>query len=272
MAEPFTAFAPWLERWALTAEGEPFQTPYTKSLLMPVRRAGEPAMLKIATEPEELRGAVLMAWYGGDGAARVLAHEGEALLLERLEGTRSLAAMARAGQDDEASRILCAAAARLHAPRPVSPSALVPLDVWFRALAPAAAAHGGAFATGLVQANALLGEPRDPCALHADLHHMNVIDGCERGWLAIDPKGVWGERTYEFAPMLCNPDAETALAPGRLSRQVQVIAEVARLEPRRLLRWLVAHAAVASAWCLQDGFDAYAAQGLAIAELAASEL
>ena len=30
-------------------------------------------MLKIATAPEEERGAAVLAWWGGEGAARVLA-------------------------------------------------------------------------------------------------------------------------------------------------------------------------------------------------------
>jgi streptomycin 6-kinase len=46
-----------------------------------------------------------MAWWNGDGAARVLAHEGDALLMERATGDASLAETARGGRDDDASRI-----------------------------------------------------------------------------------------------------------------------------------------------------------------------
>ncbi len=45
-------------------------------------------MLKVATEPEERRGADTMTWWDGDGAAQVLAHEGDALLMERAKGQR----------------------------------------------------------------------------------------------------------------------------------------------------------------------------------------
>ncbi|MGL1446712.1 aminoglycoside phosphotransferase family protein, partial [Vibrio parahaemolyticus] len=48
-----------------------------------------------------------MEWWDGEGAARVLARDATALLLERATGTASLADMARSGQDDEACRILC---------------------------------------------------------------------------------------------------------------------------------------------------------------------
>ena len=53
-------------------------------------------------------------------------------------------------------------------------------------------------------ARRLLAEPREVTVLHGDLHHDNVLHG-SRGWLAIDPKGLIGERTYEVANLLGNP-------------------------------------------------------------------
>ncbi|HEY2357745.1 MAG TPA: aminoglycoside phosphotransferase family protein [Phenylobacterium sp.] len=266
-----TPFAPWLDNWGLIPDGEPFQTRYNRNWLMPVRRGDTPAMLKIAPSEHERRGAALMAWLAGDGAARVLALEGDALLLERLPAARCLADMARAGRDDEAMRILCAVGDRLHAPRARSlPEGLIPLESWFRALAPAAAAHGGVLEASLSAAAALLADQRGVCLLHGDLHHENVLDGGERGWLLIDPKGLFGERTYEYATTLCNPDEALALSPGRLARQAEVIATAAQLDRERLLRWTLAHAGVSAAWCMADGFDP--APALAIAEVARAEL
>ena len=266
-----TPFAPWLGRWRLTPDGEPFQTPYNGNWLMPVRQDGAPAMLKIATSEHEHAGAAFMAWLAGDGAARVLALDGDALLLERLPATRSLGDMARDGRDDEAMRIICEVGDRLHAPRAgPPPTTLIPLRSWFRALAPAASAHGGVFHASLATAERLLADPRDVCLLHGDLHHENIVDGGERGWLVIDPKGLLGERSYEYATTLCNPDAATALAHGRLARQAGVVADAARLDRDRLLRWTHAHAGVSAAWCIEDGHDPAAA--LAIAELAGSLL
>ena len=270
MTDKFARLAPWLARWGLEPDGEPFETGYSKSLLMPVRRGAAPAMLKLAADADELRGATQMAWWAGGGAAPVLAHEGDALLMARLQGSRSLAQMAKAGRDDEATRVLCAVADRLHAPRNDPPEGLVPLERWFRALAPAAAIHGGVLAASNATARALFAEPREPCVLHGDLHHANVLDGGALGWLAIDPKGLFGERGYDYANILCNPDGPTAIAPGRLARQAAVIAEAARLPLRRLLAWTHAHAGVSAAWCMQDGFDPTAA--LAIAEIAGAEL
>jgi streptomycin 6-kinase len=261
-------FAPWLARWRLTPDGAAFVTRFG-SHLMPVRHCGEAAMLKIAAHEEERRGGALMAWWNGKGAARVLAREGDALLLARAEGHASLAAMARSGEDDAATAILCAVAAKLHAPRGKSPPpTLVPIETWFRALWPAESAHGGVFASAARAARELLAAPRDPVVLHGDLHHDNVLDGGARGWLAIDPKGVFGERGFDYANLFRTPDAAIALAPGRMSRQADIAAAAADLDRRRLLTWIHAYAGLGAAWSLGGGDDPK--PGLQIAELAAA--
>jgi streptomycin 6-kinase len=263
-------FVPWIAKWNLTPDGDGFAS--LGGHLLPVRAAGAPAMLKVSHAPEEIRGGALMAWWAGEGAARVLAREGDTLLLERAMGPGSLAEMARNGRDDEACRILCAAGRRLHAPRPTpNPESLVPLEPWFRQLWPTAEAEGGMFATSAAVARALLDAPREVSVLHGDLHHGNVLDFGARGWLAIDPKGLWGDRGYDHANMLCNPDVETALSPGRMARQVEVVAEAAGLERRRVLSWTLAYCGLSAAWTLADG-PGNVTLTLEIAEMAAALL
>jgi streptomycin 6-kinase len=262
-------FAPWLQRWSLTPDGAPITSLAGK--LLPVRQAGALAILKVSHAHEEIRGGALMEWWGGDGAARVLARQGDALLLERASGPRSLADMARGGDDDEATRILCAAGDRLHAARPAAPPAtLVPLETWFRQLWPTAEAHGGLYAKSAAAARALLAAPQEVSVVHGDLHHGNVLDFGPRGWLAIDPKGLIGERSYDYPHIIMNPDVETATAPGRLARRVEVISEAARVDPRRLLIWIVAYAGLSACWTLGDGDDPWRA--LKIGEIAAAQL
>jgi streptomycin 6-kinase len=259
----------YLRRWRLAPDGGPIAT--RSSDLMPVRRAGMPAMLKIARSAEERRGARLMAWWQGDGAARVLARDGDALLLERAPGTSSLTEMARSGQDDEATRILCAVAARLHVPREGrARPALVPLEGWFVMLARAASAEGGILGPAAAAARELLSEPRDITVLHGDIHHANVLDFGPRGWLAIDPKGLIGERGFDFANIFCNPDPRTAANPGRLTRQASIVANTARMERTRLLTWILAYAGLSAAWSMDEGDDPRPA--LAVAGIAAAEL
>jgi streptomycin 6-kinase len=239
--------------------------------LLPVICEGAAAILKIAAHEEERRGTALLVYYAGAGAVRVLASEGDAILLERAAGRKSLSRMSAEGEDDEATRILCEVAGLLHAPRLAPPpTALVPLDTWFQPLADAAAAYGGAFAAPAATAAELLREPRDPVPLHGDLHHSNVLDGGPRGWLAIDPKALIGERGFDFANLFRNPNFDVARAPGRLRHRAGIVAERAGLDARRLLQWVLAYAGLGAAWSLEDGEDP--ALNLAIAETAAAEL
>jgi streptomycin 6-kinase len=261
----------YLAQWRLTPDGTPLTT-FT-SMLLPVLQVqdGAPAMLKVATEAEERRGAESMIWWGGNGAARALAFDGDALLMERATGDQSLVEMARNGRDDEASRIICAVAGSLHAPRDrPPPRSLVPLTRWFAELEPAAARHGGLLTLAAAAARELLHEPRDIVMLHGDIHHGNILDFGPRGWLAIDPKHLVGERDFDFVNILRNPDAQVALAPGRFSRQVTVVADAAGLDRTRLLKWTLAFTGLSAAWILGDGDQPDL--DLAVAELAAAEL
>ncbi len=261
-------FDSYLARWDLIPDGPPIHT--HSSDLLPVRYRDLPAMLKIARETEEKFGGLLMRWWNGDGAAPVLAHEGDALLLERATGKRSLARMAGDGRDDEATRILCAAAARLHAPRAKPLPKLIGLEPWFEQLWPAPSKYGGIFAESARTARLLLDDPREVGALHGDLHHDNVLDFGDRGWLAIDPKRLHGERGFDYANIFCNPEERTDVARERFHRRVGIVVEAARIERKRLLQWILAWCGLSAAWRLDDGESAEI--DLPIAELALAEL
>jgi streptomycin 6-kinase len=263
----------YLRRWDLTPDGTPIVTP--RAQLLPVLHAGAPAMLKLSTDEEERFGGLLLEWWDGDGAARVLARSGGALLMERAIGPGSLVDMAHDGQDDEACRILCTVAAKLHVPRAKPLPDLVPLADWFCDLEPAAHAHGGILQRCAETARALLAAPREVAVLHGDLHHGNVLDFCPRGWLAIDPKRLVGERGFDFANIFTNPDLDypdrpLATRPECFARRVTVVSEAAAIEPRRLLQWILAWTGLSAAWFLGDGDPAVI--DITVAEMAAAEL
>ncbi|MFM0240896.1 aminoglycoside phosphotransferase family protein [Paraburkholderia phytofirmans] len=247
-------FTEYIVRWDLQQDGAPIRT--HSSRLLPVRRHGIPAMLKVAQEPEEKFGARLMLWWDGEGAARVLAHDADALLLERAQSSHALADLARTGDsdaDDRATDILCATAAQLHAPRSKPPPALIDLPRWFASLWPAAQEYGGWLHDSAAVAQALLAAPQDPVVLHGDIHHGNVLDFGSRGWLAIDPKGLYGERGFDYANIFCNPDEASALRPGWFERRVERVARTAGLDRRRLLQWILAWSGLSAAWILETG-------------------
>lgn len=262
-------FEPWLDHWGLEPDGPPTAT--RTGRFLPVLYRSRPAMLKVVTEPEERDGARVLTWWAGEGAVTVFDYYHDAVLLERATGPGSLAALARQGGDLEATRVLCRVAATLHAKDPADrPAAVVPLERWFAALWPAARSHGGVLATGAEVATRLLADQRDSVVLHGDLHHDNVLDFGARGWLAIDPKGLYGERTFDYVNLLRNPGDDIALAPGRFQAQVDCIVYEARLDRTRLLEWTLAFTCLSAAWYLGDGDEPVT--DLAIAGLAVTEL
>ncbi|KQV28460.1 3'-kinase [Rhizobium sp. Root1203] len=263
-------FESYLDRWRLTVDGDAITT--HSSHLMPVLSDGRPAMLKIAHDEAERAGGAVMQWWDGVGAAKVYACDADAVLLERAGGRRSLLAMAMHGEDDEASRIICDTVSKLHAPRNKSLPDLIPLRRWFRELAPAARAYGGTLRDCCAIAEALLADPRDPVVLHGDIHHSNILDFERHGWLAIDPKGLYGERGFDYANTFANEDLSTVTDPRRLQRQLPIVSRNAGIEPRRLLQWIVAYSGLSAAWFLDDGSLKAAESPLAVARIALAEL
>lgn len=247
-------------RWSLVADGARFST--ASSVLQPVLFESRPAFLKIATIEEEAAGNRVLVWWRGRGAAPVFAHEGAAVVMERALGTDDLAVLASAGPegDDSATRILCETALRLHTidDRPL-PDGVVELDTWFRELFAHAdehpEAHGGFYVRAASLALELLADPRGRVVLHGDLHHGNVLDFGDDGWLAIDPKHIVGDPGFDYANILCNPGADVALAPGRLERQLDVIVETTGIERERMVRWAVAWAGLSSCWSERSELD-----------------
>ena len=261
-------FDDYLLRWGLSQDGEPMTT--RSSRLLPVQYRGKAAMLKIAVDAEERAGGALMAWWAGQGAAAVLAHDAEAVLLERAQGASSLSVMARAGRDDEASRVICGVVSKLHAPRPAPRPELCPLRTWFQELEAAARSHGGIFAVAMTELDDLLANPRETGVLHGDIHHDNILDFGAKGWLAIDPKSLVGERGYDYANVFRNPGGDVALQPGRFERQVELVAACASLGRTRLLRWILCVMSLSAAWHLSDREQPETT--LAIAAMAAAAL
>jgi streptomycin 6-kinase len=258
----------YLRRWNLQVDGEPVVT--RSSYLLPVVRQGVPAMLKVAVEDEERFGGVLMEWWDGVGAARVLAQDDHALLLERAPCRRSLVDLSCNGRDDEASRIICKVVTKLHAPRAKASPELIALEDWFGDLYATATTHGGVLSSAAATARELLISQQEVVVLHGDIHHGNILDFGPRGWLAIDPKRLIGERGFDYANLFCNPSHEIANSPQRFPRRLEVVSQAAALESRRLLQWILAWCGLSAAWFIADHQSPDTP--LAVARMAAANL
>lgn len=175
----------------------------------------------------------------------------------------------------EACRIICFTANRLHTFQKQTKLQLTPLHDWFSALKPAARKYGGILTYCYEISEKLLCTQRDVVTLHGDLHHGNVLDFGASGWLAIDPKGLKGERGFDYANIFTNPDLgnpvpEIAVVPEIFKQRLKIITETADLDKERLLMWISAWCGLSAAWSLES--NATVSVTTKIAEMAISEL
>ncbi|PJN93042.1 3'-kinase, partial [Amaricoccus sp. HAR-UPW-R2A-40] len=113
------------------------------------------------------------------------------------------------------------------------------------------------FIRGAAVARRLLAEDTPSYVLHGDLHHENIRHHPERGWLAIDPKGLYGDRAYDAANALCNPGTlpEIVLNPRQAVETSDDHADALDITRERLLSYVFAHACLSASWSLEDSQD-----------------
>lgn len=259
-------FNPWISKLNLKPIGNVIQTP--TSDLLRVRYKNKLSILKMAKVKEEKRGAQLMKWWNGNGAAEVYFSDEHVILMEYAQNKSSLKQMALNNQDDKATKIICNVVMKLHENAKIkdAPSSLVLLSDWFLSLKKAAQQYSGVYAETWEIASNLLSTPQSKTVLHGDIHHDNILDFGKRGYLAIDPKGIVGENYYDYANIFCNPSNELATKPQRLERQLHIVCSQVNLDCERMLKWVVAYAGLSASWNLED--DSNPNLSLSIAEIA----
>lgn len=263
-------------RWRLSVE-EPFELSF--SYVAPARTAaGRQVVLKIAVPNAELRSGIeALRHYDGRGAVRLLEFDCDHgfLLMERLAPGETLATL----EDEErATRIAAGVMRKLWHPLPPEHPFPSVAD-WADGLKKLRSRFGGGtgpFPSWLIaMAESLFAEllssSESPVLLHGDLHDFNILSTEPGGWLAIDPKGVSGERAYEIGAFLRNPSPAVFTNPHIQQRRVKIFAEELGLEEDRILAWGVAQAVLSASWSFEDSSDDWRA-ALACAEVLAGSL
>lgn len=208
------------------------------------------------SEVDEQRGALALRYFDGHGAVRLLRHDDGAQLMEYASGD-ALVTLVECGQDEKATRIIAQVIKQLHGvPQHAPKDGMVMLDRWFEALFVRAAADRqvgieSIFERGASLAEQLLTDQQEIRVLHGDIHHYNIKHS-PRGWLAFDPKGVVGERTYDCANALCNPGMpELVHNETRLLNNAAILADALELEPGRVLAFTYIYACLNASWWTQ---------------------
>ena len=100
----------------------------------------------------------------------------------------------------------------------------------------------------------LVNSQRRTMLLHGDLQHYNVLFDNERGWIAIDPKGVVGELEYELCALLRNPmELPAFINPETIKRRLEILTTALQLDYSRALRWSYAQSILSAFWDIEDG-------------------
>ena len=222
-------------------------------------RGDTPVVLKVLTEPgDEWWSGEVAGAFEGRGMTRVYEHAGGALLLERLRPGQPLTRVAIGESDAEATSILASLVAAMSpgpAPRH-SPNVERWVDGFDRYVVSGDRRIESALVAEARDTFVELAESqRDVRLLHGDLQHSNVLLDADRGWLAIDPKGVIGEVEYELGAMLRNPAERPDLFTDRatIERRVDQLAAELRLDRRRIVGWAFAQAVLSAIWEIEDG-------------------
>jgi streptomycin 6-kinase len=264
-------------RWSLTLQPH-FPGIAINYVAPAVHADGTACVFKLSRHVGETRNeiAALRLW-DGDGAARLLAADEElgALLLDRLEPGTMLAEVAET-DDDAATRITAGLLRHLWRAVP-DHSGLRPLASWCAAYdrnRAALSCGAGGFPAALFQrADALrrdlLASTEQPVVLHGDMHHFNVLRARRHEhleWLAIDPKGLAGDRHFDICQFLGNPGDVT---PTMASRRVDNFCAELGLDRARATDWCFVHAMLDACWDFEDGNPwqravAYAEQMLSV--------
>ncbi len=255
-----TALSRAMIRWSLTKSTPVAESP--RSWVFRVEQNGRNLgclkILKPLAAEEEGRGARLLQWYGGEGTATVFDTHGDTIYMEWLDGG-TLGDAVRAGHDDQGTIAICTIVSNLHRPRPDVPEDLQPLRERFQALFdtdvrawPHTARDLYARATGI--ALKLFDRPSAQLPLHGDLHHDNIMSS-DRGWLAIDPKGLIGDPLYEVANVFRNPHGATQLAasPKRIAALADAFEQRLGFPRKRVFGYAAAHSALSACWDLAEG-------------------
>ena len=248
-------------RWSLTSV-VPLDDLSYNYVAPAVRADGTEVILKIGVPNPELTSEIeALLRYDGRGCVRLLDVDRDkgALLLERLKPGVPLFSV---DDDEEATRIAAGVMRQLWRP--------VGADHPFPTVARWAAGldrmrrrfdgSSGPLPAALVEKaeelfSELLSSMGEPVLLHGDLHHWNILSAGRQPWLAIDPKGIVGEREYEVGALLRNigPRLLARPRPSRVvARRVDILCGELGFDRGRVLGWGLAQAVLAAWWSVED--------------------
>ncbi|MFM9456869.1 aminoglycoside phosphotransferase family protein [Streptomyces europaeiscabiei] len=244
----------FLNRWGLRLDGPAMHG--MCALVLPVVRTADdtPAVLKLQILDAESEGEpVALRVWDGDGAVRLLAHDGETgtMLLERLDPARMLS-----HEPDTRKAVLVIARLLAHLTTAPAPPAMrrlsdIATDMLDRTPPVLAripdTSERRLIADCAAALREVVSEPGDRL-LHWDLHFDNVLGADRAPWLAIDPKPLAGDPAFELWPALNN-----RFDPNEVPWRFDAMTDVLALDRDRARAWTLARLLQNAIWEIEEG-------------------
>ncbi|MET3697743.1 streptomycin 6-kinase [Bacillus oleivorans] len=248
----------YLTKWQLTAIG-PVENLSYNYVLRVIDSKGAPCILKMGVPNFDFQNEIhTILSYGGNGCAKLLNSDGEngAMLLEQLIPGTMLSEIKDEGLVLQHYLEVWQAIRRSKSANKETPSILN----WFHGLN----RYRTTYPNGdgpIINSDIDLAEhcfldvvssSSGAELLHGDLHHENILFSQEHGWVAIDPKGVLGDRYFDLISFLLN-HLHTKESPKELLRfRVDTISGQLGLDRKRLLKAAIAMATLSACWSIED--------------------
>ncbi|WP_380171879.1 aminoglycoside phosphotransferase family protein [Kineococcus sp. DHX-1] len=242
-------------RWSLDLdEGVPAHGAH--ALVLPVRRDGRACVLKLSHRGDDVRGEVtaLRTW-AGRGAVRLLDAdvEGDVLLLERLDTSRSLSDC----PPEEVSRAVGRLLRELAVPaRDGTPTTAAEAEQIARTVGDRQRRLGNPLPERWVTASRHAAELLStravvPTLVHADLTPDNVLRRPGAGWVVVDPKALAGPPERSLPELLWRLVDHPA---GRdLPALLRSICAAGDLDEELAREWVVARTVDYWSWAVDVG-------------------
>jgi len=251
----------WCARWNLTILAEMPPISFNLVLFAESRSAGG-VVLKLNLPSSEVHSEIeALAQAGGEGMVRLIDADPSAavMMLERIRPGIPLRDIPMTDLDATA---IGAEIMQRFWRIPERQDHLHPLRSWLRSLftypgrysAEASPIPMHLVERAILVADRLLGEPTDEALLHGDIHHWNILQGSEQGWITIDPKGLIGERGYDIATWMLNPwgiGERLDLAEIMMAR-LDLFSRLLAMDRARLSEWAFVHSVLSMCWTLED--------------------
>ena len=217
-------------------------------------REAEKVVLKISIEHDLLRReAAVLTFFKNHGAVDLIDFCDGALLLKKCLPGNSL--MDFFPRDEQKSVKIAADVIknlRSASKKQNNFSEFVPLDTILKDLHHSSNINEDYLNKAKTFAEFLQKTAREKMAMHGDLHHDNIIyDGTENLWKVIDPFGVVGDPTYEFASFMINPIDKIWKQTDAVSlaeERVRTFSQIANADPLRLKQWSFIKAVLCLIW------------------------